>query len=322
MSYLVYELRFDPAIVDDDELVALLSLAGFEGFEQTEGILDAYLPEDRVEEATSWLKSIQQTHDFTYTVAPLPDKNWNAEWEANFSPIQIGDWLGIRAGFHEPMDGLEMEIIIDPKMAFGTGHHATTHMVCDLMKEESWAGKSVFDYGCGTGILSIVAKKLGAAYVAAIDIETASYENTLENAETNGVELDRVFCGDLEAFDLDGLKAKEILGQDDVADDMAEGVHLAEVQKKKTAPAAVTKRLEESETLLMYDYILANINRGVILESLEPLKNRLLPGGKLFVSGILKSDAALVLEAADATGFRSVVEQQREDWMAWVFELR
>ncbi|MEO0627235.1 MAG: 50S ribosomal protein L11 methyltransferase, partial [Bacteroidota bacterium] len=223
MSYLVYELRFDPAIVDDDELVALLSLAGFEGFEQTEGILDAYLPEDRVEEAASWLKNIQQTHEFTYTVAPLPDKNWNAEWEANFSPIQIGDWLGIRAGFHEPMDGLEMEIIIDPKMAFGTGHHATTHMVCDFMKEESWAGKSVFDYGCGTGILSIVAKKLGAAYVAAIDIETASYENTLENAETNGVELDRVFCGDLEAFDLDGLKAKEFLGQDDVADDMAEG---------------------------------------------------------------------------------------------------
>ncbi|MEM6396365.1 MAG: 50S ribosomal protein L11 methyltransferase [Bacteroidota bacterium] len=295
MSYLVYELRFDPEVVDEDELVALLSVGGFEGFEQTEGILDAYLPEEGKEEAEAWLQRVKQTHSFTYTVEPLPDKNWNAEWEANFSPIQIGDWLGIRASFHEPMPVVDMEIIIDPKMAFGTGHHATTHMVCELMKPYDWAGKTVCDFGCGTGILAILAKKLGAGHTTAIDIEPASYENTIENAQTNGVEIDKVFCGDLDSFFLDLRRWSP--------PPPPRGEFLpAEVQKRK------------------YHYILANINRGVILESLAPLKKSLLPGGKLFVSGILEVDATLVLKAADDAGLRTVEERQQGDWMAWVFE--
>ncbi|MEM8585131.1 MAG: 50S ribosomal protein L11 methyltransferase [Bacteroidota bacterium] len=322
MSYLVYELRFDPATVNEDELVALLSLGGFEGFEQTEGLLDAYLPIERGEEAEIWLAKIQLSHPFSYTVEELPDKNWNAEWEANFSPIQIGNWLGIRAGFHQPMPDLELEIVIDPKMAFGTGHHATTHMMCELMNTLSWSGKKVFDYGCGTGILSILAKKLGAEMVYAIDIERASYENTLENAETNEVVLDRVFCGDLAAFDSDFRRLghspnDEILARSLEEQGTGSKSDSSQAEESEMMPPA---EVQNKQTPPLYDIILANINRGVILDSLGPLKKRLLPAGQLLVSGILKTDAALVLNAADKLGFKTVSEQQRGDWMAWIFE--
>ncbi|MEM9529172.1 MAG: 50S ribosomal protein L11 methyltransferase, partial [Bacteroidota bacterium] len=127
----------------------------------------------------------------------LEDKNWNEEWERQFTPINIGSRLRIRADFHDPDPTVERELIITPKMAFGTGHHATTHMMCELLLEHSLSGVKVLDYGSGTGVLAILAKQLGAGPVDAVDIESWSAENTQENAARNGVTLNQVIHGEL-----------------------------------------------------------------------------------------------------------------------------
>ncbi|TXF90403.1 50S ribosomal protein L11 methyltransferase [Neolewinella aurantiaca] len=196
MIFQQYTLDNDPAL--NEVLVAFLSEAGFDSFQETDEGLLAFAP---AEDHARWVRELDELSGqfpFTYTSHPLEDKNWNEEWEKQFQPLQIGDRLYIRADFHPPHPNIEQELVITPKMAFGTGHHPTTHMMCELIFEQDLAGKRVFDYGSGTGVLAILAKRLGAAEADAVDIESWSAENTLENARRNGVEMDQIIHGTLD----------------------------------------------------------------------------------------------------------------------------
>lgn len=184
-------------------LVAFLSDAGFDSFQETDAGLLAFAEAERHEEWLKALDELKAQFSFDYKWEAMPERNWNEEWERNFSPIRIGNRLLIRADFHEADPSVEQELIITPKMAFGTGHHATTYMMCELIFEQSMDGLRVLDYGSGTGVLAILAKRLGAGDVDAVDIEPPSAESTAENAQTNGVELHNVVLGELKDVPLE-----------------------------------------------------------------------------------------------------------------------
>ncbi|NUO01162.1 MAG: 50S ribosomal protein L11 methyltransferase [Saprospiraceae bacterium] len=169
-------------------LLAFLAEMPFDSFEDTDEGLNAYLPPggDALE-TEQQLKQLQADYAFHYSVEALKNENWNAVWESNFQPVQVRDFCGIRAEFHPPFEGVQYEIVIQPKMAFGTGHHETTWMMMDQMSHLDLQGKLVFDFGCGTGILAILAAQLGATRVDGVDNEYPAYENTLEHAQRNGV---------------------------------------------------------------------------------------------------------------------------------------
>ncbi len=164
-------------------IMALLAAEGYEGFEELGPELRAYIAEDAFDEQV--LQELGQQFHFTYTRTVLAPQNWNAIWEAGFEPVQVDDFAVIRAAFHQPVAGIAHEIVITPKMSFGTGHHATTYMMIQLMRESSFTGKTVFDFGTGTGVLAILAEQLGAAAVLAIDNDDWSINNAKENLEAN-----------------------------------------------------------------------------------------------------------------------------------------
>lgn len=197
MDYYKYQVSTKTS--DNDLLIALMSLRPFDTFVEEEQGFAAYLPVGFYKkEIDAYLESLKNQHPFTYSKEYIKGRNWNEEWEANFKPIQIGRFCGIRAGFHGPMAGVKHELVITPKMAFGTGHHETTSMVIELMEGLGFTEKKVLDYGCGTGVLAILASKLGAPQIDAIDIEEASYLNTLENCETNSIHNVNAYHGTLD----------------------------------------------------------------------------------------------------------------------------
>lgn len=164
-----------------EELIALLDDYNPTGFEQTDELLTAYfLATDFAENEV--LKTLD---GFTYTKSIVEEQNWNAVWEQNFQPVIVDDFCAVRAHFHEPIKHVQHELIITPKMSFGTGHHATTYLMMQQMSYVDFNGKSVFDFGTGTGILSILAEKLGAARIISIDVDDWSIENAKENFERN-----------------------------------------------------------------------------------------------------------------------------------------
>ena len=141
-------------------MIAELSEIGYDGFLEEEDCLKAYLLSTDFNEIE--LKIIMNKHELTYSLLDIKEQNWNALWESNFSPVMVDDFVGIRAFFHEPMLGFEHELLITPKMSFGTGHHATTFSVIQLMKQLQFKEKSVFDFGTGTGILAILEPSFSA----------------------------------------------------------------------------------------------------------------------------------------------------------------
>jgi len=165
-----------------DIFISELSDLGAEGFEQTGDTLIAYFPE------LDFPSYDVQTAigDYPFTISTVEEQNWNAVWESNFQPVQVNDFCAVRAEFHAPMPGVKHEIVITPKMSFGTGHHATTYMMVEQMEAISFGDKTVFDFGTGTGILAILAEKLGAKSITAIDVDNWSVENAEENAQKNG----------------------------------------------------------------------------------------------------------------------------------------
>ncbi|QJB39804.1 50S ribosomal protein L11 methyltransferase [Chitinophaga oryzae] len=178
-----------------DLLVAQLSDAGYEGFEEQTDQLIAYIPEADFEEAL--LQSILLPYGISYTKETIQQTNWNAVWESNFEPVRVDGFCGIRAGFHPPFTPAPVyEIVITPKMSFGTGHHATTSSMIRLMQHLSFEGKKVFDFGTGTGILAILADKMGAAKTDAIDYDEWAVNNTLENIHTNHTQHTTVWQAD------------------------------------------------------------------------------------------------------------------------------
>jgi ribosomal protein L11 methyltransferase len=169
-----------------EELMALLGEEGFEAFEETENGLDAYIPEEKFDEAVA--KSIISTYTSDISINVHAPRNWNAEWEQQYQPVVVEDIIGIRASFHAPLQQVQTEIIITPKMSFGTGHHATTWQMLKMMSELDFRGWNVFDYGTGTGVLAVYAELLGASKLLAMDIDDWCIENTIENASVNQCE--------------------------------------------------------------------------------------------------------------------------------------
>lgn len=175
-------------------LIALLGEAGYT-FEETDAGLKAFIQEDLFNE--NLISEISGKFRLDFTKETIPGKNWNAEWESNFNPVIIGEFVGIRANFHQPLNSVKHEIIITPKMSFGTGHHATTSLMIQQMEEIDFINKKVVDFGTGTGILSILAEKSGAAKILAIDNDEWSITNAAENLQQNNcnkVELRKDNC--------------------------------------------------------------------------------------------------------------------------------
>jgi ribosomal protein L11 methyltransferase len=151
------------------------------GFEQGDDFLLAYFPEENFKS----YEVNELLHGRKFELSTIAEKNWNEEWESNFQPVIVDDFVGLRADFHAPIKQVEHEIVITPKMSFGTGHHATTYMMIKQMRNLDFKGKEVFDFGTGTGILAILAEKLGAEKLTAIDNDEWSIENAEENIQRN-----------------------------------------------------------------------------------------------------------------------------------------
>lgn len=173
-----------------DVLIAHLAEAGYEGFVQGDSFSDendlslkAFIPENKYDKEL--LQELAFKYQLDFSEQLIPEQNWNISWESNFQPVVVDEFVAIRAGFHEPVTGVEHEIIITPKMSFGTGHHATTSMMIRQMRNIDFTGKTVFDFGTGTGILAVLAEKLGAKEVFAIDNDDWSIDNAAENIEKN-----------------------------------------------------------------------------------------------------------------------------------------
>ena len=231
-----------PTVDFQEVLIALMGEMGYEGFEQEDDRLLAFAPAAAFDEAA--LGELLGAHGLSYTLQQIEERNWNAEWEANFQPVVVEGFCAIRAHFHPPMPEVEHELIITPKMSFGTGHHATTYMMLHAMRRVELKGARVLDFGTGTGVLAILAERLGADAVVAIDNDDWSIENALENVEANG-------CMRI-----------EVLKKDRVAD--VNGV---------------------------FDVILANINKHVILSEMQALAQHLTEDGVILLSGLLQNDA-------------------------------
>lgn len=185
-----------------DLLVNALSEIGFDTFEDAEQGFKAYIPEPELDQAKldNLAADFADMFSFTYTLNKIPHQNWNQLWESNFEPIQIADKCYIRATFHEAHPEFEHEIVIDPKMAFGTGHHQTTSLMMEFMLEEDFTGMEVLDMGCGTGILAILASKLGAKEALAIDYDQICYESSIENSDLNQISNIKALMGSKEVI--------------------------------------------------------------------------------------------------------------------------
>lgn len=253
-----------------DLLIALLSEAGYEGFEEGTGFFSAFIPQEKFDEAI--LNEIELHQEVKAVREVVREKNWNEEWEKNFEPVVIGKFCAVRASFHEEIGGVEHEIVITPKMSFGTGHHATTHVMIQFLEQVKVKGKQLLDFGTGTGILAILAEKCGAVEITAIDNDDWSIENAAENIAVN---------------------------------------HCTNIKLQKA---------DSIEALGLFDVILANINRHVILANMPHLKQHLRPGGVVILSGLLPDDAGVIEEKAAANDLRIIEQKNYNNWIGLLLE--
>ena len=200
MSNIIYKgyyFKVEPLQPAVEILIAELGYAGFESFVETEEGVTAYIQKEEWNQ--NILEDIQilnsDEFDITYTHEDIEQTNWNAEWEKNFNPIVVDDVCAVRAPFHEKFD-TEYDIIIEPKMSFGTGHHETTHMMIQHILQNDFKDKSVLDMGCGTAVLAILTEMKGAKPIDAIDIDNWCYLNSLENVERNNCKHISVYEGE------------------------------------------------------------------------------------------------------------------------------
>ncbi len=207
MKYTEVTLKIEPVEPFRDLLIDTLGNEGpYDSFVETPDGMKAYIPTDQFD--PEWLKGqLAQYADsarISFTHEEMPDKNWNEEWEKQHKPVLVectdGHKIWVRAPFHEHRDDVDYEIEIEPKMSFGTAHHQTTYMMLSFVAELTMDNKRVLDMGCGTAVLAILSKMRGASQVEAIDIDEWAYNNAIENAQRNHVEL-TVHIGDARLLD-------------------------------------------------------------------------------------------------------------------------
>ncbi|MCX6285935.1 MAG: 50S ribosomal protein L11 methyltransferase [Bacteroidetes bacterium] len=256
-------------------LTAGLIDLGFESFsEESSGLFSAYIPLDAFDimKVANFLEEKAATLGFTYKVEKIAEQNWNAVWESAYQPVRIGTCF-IRAPFHEPDPAAELDLVIEPKMSFGTAHHETTRLMIEALLQIRFDDSLVLDIGTGTGVLGIIAAKLGAKHVVAIDNDEWSFLNAKENASRNNVPGMLVIHGD--AADI---------------------------------PAGE------------YGFILANINRNVLLRDIPVYHSFLGDGGLLLLSGFYEEDLGLISEAAESLGMKQIHHFTLNHWVVVNFK--
>lgn len=205
MSQNYYELVFTIVNGEDyvaDILTAELAEIGFDTFEPNELGFRAYITSSVFDEQElqARLEPYKEQYTFGYEINLIPYKNWNEVWESNFPSVVIGDRLYIRADFHEEKPSYPYQILMHPKMAFGTGHHETTFQMAEQMLDMDLKGKTLLDMGCGTGILAILASQMGALSILAIDNDPIAAESCAENFSLNKVKDAEALCGDVSSL--------------------------------------------------------------------------------------------------------------------------
>jgi ribosomal protein L11 methyltransferase len=202
MNYVEVTVVLQPLLPAREVLVVELAELGFESFVETDDGVKAYIQEpDFTPQLLQGLMTAEiPEQKLEISTLVIADQNWNAQWESSFEPILVDEQCLIRAPFHAVEKEYPCTITIEPKMSFGTGHHATTHLIVSAMLPMNCTGKTVLDMGCGTGVLAILAEMRGSKNIDAIDIDEWAYENTLENIERNGCKHIHAIRGGAEAI--------------------------------------------------------------------------------------------------------------------------
>lgn len=256
-------------------LTALLSDYPFEAFAEEEGALKAYILDSDYAECSQEVEQLLLSQDVEFEVIEVVQQNWNAEWESGFEPVEVtGEKpIRIRAPHHSPAEEGVVDVVIAPRMSFGTGHHATTALMSQTIASEGVEGLRGLDMGCGTGVLAIVALKCGAEHMVAVDIDDWACDSCRDSIALSGVaEQVDVRCGSIEQV---------VAGE-------------------------------------QFDFVLANINRNILISMMPSFVAVLPSGGRLLMSGFLREDVVYIEASAVEQGFEVVNIIEREGWMVVV----
>tara|TARA_B100001115_G_C15824386_1_gene410266 strand:- start:58 stop:879 length:822 start_codon:yes stop_codon:yes gene_type:complete len=256
-----------------DILLAHLGELTYDSFMEEEKGLKAYILSEDFDTAVLEELCAGLDAQILFEVKDVQQQNWNAVWESDFDPVRVGAACGIRADFHEPL-GVEHEIIITPKMSFGTGHHATTFVMMQQMLQIDFYDKRILDMGCGTAVLAILAEKLGATETQGIDIDEWAYNNALENLQMNECNNIQITIGGTEKI---------------------KGV---------------------------FDGILANINRNILLNDMSQYSAALKTGGFILFSGFYTEDLIPIKQTAIDCGLGYIQHTTKDNWVAAQFVKR
>ena len=282
MDYIAVHIKIEPFSEEQAEIVeAEIADLGFDSFTVEDPFLNAYIPKEQFSEPM--LKTMLSAFDgadfrLSHSVELVREQNWNAVWESDFEPVVVGGEVTVKAIYHKDLPKTRYNIVIDPQMSFGSGHHQTTSMMVEQLLEDRkiLKGKTVLDMGTGTGILAIVAAKLGAAVpVHAVDIDPRCVRSARANARRNRI------------------------------------------------PHKIITVLGDASVLIrgQYDWILANINRNILLADMASYVRALKPqGGRILLSGFYNEDIPMLLEKAAPQGLREVSRRSRDDWALLVLE--
>ncbi|MGI9545361.1 MAG: 50S ribosomal protein L11 methyltransferase [Cyclobacteriaceae bacterium] len=255
-------------------LMAELANGDFDSFLEDEISLKGYIKSDLYDgEELSRIEKKYQVGNTT--IKTIPEENWNQIWEKQYEPVIIGNRCRIVASFHQLSPDYEYEILINPQMSFGTGHHETTSLMIGKQLELNFKDTSVLDVGCGTGILSILAERLGAAKIVALDIDPIAVRNTKENALANNCQHIAVF------------------------EDSMETIGFGEGQ--------------------IFDFILANINRNVLIKEIELYAKGLSDNGSLLISGFYTRDIDKIVDKGIQVGLSLIDQGELNQWAALIF---
>ena len=269
MEYIEIEIRLKLVKPYAEIFIARLNEIKYESFSTDEVGLKAYIRSDlfNKKKLTEIVDEISSFTKIDLSINAIKKENWNADWENNYSPVHINKDCVIRAHFHARFPNIEHEIIITPKMSFGTGHHETTFLVMNQIFELNLEGKQVLDIGSGTGVLSILASKLGAKKIVGIDIDKWAYENAIENSKLNNISNIQFIEGTAES-----------------------------IGKK------------------MYDVVLANINRNIILADIQKYAKAMHAKSDIILSGFLKQDVKIILNKIKQLKFNLVASKNKNKW--------